>query len=186
MLCKAVLLDIQKYAVLAMEDEVNLIDRILQANDLVQNKSVARYKRSIRENSNRIQAIDKLLQNLYEDKVAGVITADMFKRMAKKYNEEQTQLINDTKQLEIELTECRGVQHDMSGLVQRIKDCLGIKALTREIVVELIDMITVSETYNADGESNIDIAIDYKFGHIEKEPVESHSAKKAFITSSIA
>jgi hypothetical protein len=63
----------------------------------------------------------------------------------------------------------------MGVLVKRVKECLTIDTLTRAVVVDLIDKITVSETYSVDGERNVDIDIVYKFGRIqdeEKEPVE--------------
>jgi len=172
---QAVLFDVQRYAVLAVEDEKKLINRILQANNAFQLKNVARYEKSIRESKNRINEIDGILQNLYEDKLSGEITADIFKRMSQKYRDEQTKLIAETEQLERELDEGKRVQRDMSGLVERIKECLTIDSLTRAIVVDLIDRIEVSETYDVNGEKNIDISIDYKFGRIfdeEKEPVE--------------
>lgn len=117
---------------------------------------------------------------MYEDKLSGVIDADTFKRMSQKYREEQTRLIAEVKQLESELDECKSVKKDLSGWMERIKECLTINSLTRAIVVELIDKITVSETYKVDGERNIDISINYKFGCIldnEKEPVGSHPTK---------
>ena len=64
----------------------------------------------------------------------------------------------------------------MTALIVRVKECLSIDALDRAIVMELIDRIEVSETYDADGVKNIDISINYKFGRIEKEPVDSPSS----------
>ena len=169
---QAVLFDVQRYAVLAVEDEKKLINRILQANNGFQLKNVARYEKSIRESKNRINEIDGILQNLYEDKLSGEITADIFKRMSQKYRDEQTKLIAETEQLERELDEGKRVQRDMSGLVERIKECLTIDSLTRAIVVDLIDRIDVSETYSVDGERTVDISIDYKFGRILDEEKE--------------
>jgi len=103
------------------------------------------------------------LQSLYEDKVAGEVTADLFKRMSKKYGDEQSRLITDAGHLEKELDECRRVQRDLTAWINRIKECLTIDSLTRAIVVELIDRIEVSEIYSVDGEKNLDISIRYKF-----------------------
>ena len=173
-LSQAVLTDIQRYAVLAAEDEAKLVDRILQANNAFQNKSLTRYEKTIRQSNNRIKEIDGILQNLYEDKLSGEITADIFKRMSQKYRDEQTKLISEAEQLEREMAECQSVQRDMTGLVKRIKECLAIESLTRAIVVELIDRIIVSKVYKINGEENIDLDIVYKFGRIldeKKEPV---------------
>lgn len=174
-LSEAVLKDIQRYAVLAVEDEKKLIDRILHTNDAFQNKNVARYEKTIRESKNRIREIDKLLQKLFEEKISGGMDEATFKRLSKTYTEEQTKLIYEVEQLEAELAECQNVQRDISGLVKRVKECLTIDSLTRAIVVDLIDKIIVSEIYSVDGERNIDIDIVYKFGRIldeEKEPIE--------------
>ena len=181
-----VLSDIQKYAALAAEDENKLVDRLLQANAAFHSKSASRYEKSIRQSKNRINEIDGILQNLYEDKLSGDITVDIFKCMAQKYRDEQTKLIDDVGKQEAELIQCKDVQRDTNALVKRVKECLTIKTLTRDIVVELIDRIEISETYNADGVSNIDISINYRFGRIEKEPAESHPSKADFQTCSIA
>ena len=172
MLVQVVLSDIQRYAVLAVEDEKKLIDRILKANDAFRDKNLARYDKNIREAKNRIKEIDGLIQNLYEDKVAGEITTDLFKRMSQKYGEEQSKLIADVEQLETELDECKRVQQDLTGWINRIKECLTIDSLTRAIVVELIDRIEVSEAYSVGGEKNLDISISYKFGNIADNETE--------------
>jgi len=163
-LYQAVLADVKEYAVLAVEDENKLIHEVLKASDEFKNKNVQRYERSIRESKNRIKEIDGILQNLYEDKLSSEITADIFKRMSKKYGEEQNKLIADVEQLESELDECRSVEKDLSGWIKRIKECIAIDDLTRAIAVELIDRIDVSEIYDVDGERNLDISINYKFG----------------------
>jgi hypothetical protein len=163
-LCQAVFADIQCYAVLALKDEQALINRILKANDEFQAKSLSRYERSIRESKNRIKQIDGLLQSLYEDKVKGEVTVDMFKRMAVKYEDEQRKLQDDVIQLKNELAESKRVEQDMTGWIKRIKECLTIDNLTRAIAVELIDRIEVSEEYDTDGEKTLDLEIFYKFG----------------------
>ncbi|MCL2565343.1 MAG: recombinase family protein, partial [Defluviitaleaceae bacterium] len=163
-LYQAVLASIRQYAVLAVEDEKRLIDQILKSNDEFKAKNLQRYEKNIREAMNRIREIDGLLQNMYEDKIAGEITADIFKRMSQKYREEQTRLIDEVEQLEAELAECQRVEKDLTRWITRVKECLTIDSLTRAIVVELIDRIEVSEVYDVDGEKNLDIAINYRFG----------------------
>jgi len=160
---KAVLASVQEYAVLAVKDEQKLIDEILKANDKFKNKNVQRYEKTIRVSKNRVKEIDGLLQNLYEDKVAGEITADIFKRMSQKYGEEQARLISEVEQLESELDECKQVEQNLTGWITRIKKCLAIDSLARAIVVELIDRIEVSETYNANDEKFLNLDIFYKF-----------------------
>lgn len=162
-LYQAVLASVQEYAVLAVEDEKKLITEILKTNDEFKNKNLQRYEKTIRESKNRIKEIDGLLQNLYEDKISGELTADLFKRMSQKYSNEQERLITDVEQLEAELNEYKRVEQDLTDWVNRVKECLTIDSLTRAIVVELIDRIEVSETYDMSGEKFLDINISYKF-----------------------
>jgi len=187
--CQAVLHDIQQYAVLAVEDEKQLIDRILKANDEFKNKNLSRYERSIRQSNNRIKEIDGLLQSLFEEKLAGSVTDVIFKRMAQKYEDEQNKLLADLEQLENERAECELVQHDLTGWVNRVKACLTIDSLTRALVVELVENVVVSQIYEADGEKNLDISISYKFGYLAqkaKEPTGSLPSKADSPASSIA
>lgn len=163
-LYQAVLSDIQEYAVLTVEDEQTLIDRILKSNNDFKAKSALRYEKNIRETKNRIREIDSLLQNLYEDKVAGEVTSGLFKRMTVKYEAEREKGTFDLQQMETELTECQRVQQDLTGWITRIRECLTIKTLTRALVVELIDRIEVGETYDNDRGKTINIEIFYKFG----------------------
>ena len=187
--CQAVLHDIQQHAILAIDDEKRLIDKILKSNDEFNDKNLSRHEKTIRQSKNRIKEIDGLLQNLYEDKITGEVAADLFKRMSQKYSDEQAQLIVEVEQLENELDESKRTQKDIFGWIKRIKDCLTIDSLTRAIVVELIDRIEVSEIYDLDGEKNLDISISYKFGYLPqkaKEPIGSHPTKDNLPTNSIA
>lgn len=160
---QAVLTSVQEYAVLAVEDEKNLINQILKSNDEFKNKNLQRYEKTIRESQNRIKEIDGLLQNLYEDKISGEVTAELFKRMSQKYSTEQERLIADIGELETELSEYQRVEQDLTDWVKRVKECLTIDSLTRAVVVELIDRVVVSEIYDRNGEKFIDINIAYKF-----------------------
>jgi len=116
-LYQAVLSDVQEYAALAVEDEQRLINRILKANDDSKSKNVSRLERNVRETNNRIREIDGLLQNLYEDKVAGEVTPDLFKRITLKYEDEREKCTADLQQMETELDVCQRVQQDLTGWI---------------------------------------------------------------------
>ena len=163
-LYQAVLANVQECAVLAASDERKLIEDILKANDEFKNKNMQRYEKNMREAENRIKEIDRILQNLYEDKISEEITLDLFKRMSQKYTDEQNTLTTDIKQLEVELNEYKCAEQKLSDGIKRIKACLTINKLTRDIVVALIERIEVSEAYDRNGEKTLDINIFYRFG----------------------
>jgi DNA invertase Pin-like site-specific DNA recombinase len=173
-----VLQDIQKYAVIAEEDEKKLIDKILNDNNEFKNKNVNRYAKSISESKNRVKQIDGLLTSLFEEKQNGDVSDTIYKRMMKKYEDEQTKLLTDISQMENELEKCQRVQHDLSAWIERIKNCISIDSLTRQIVVELIDRIEVSEIYYVNGEATYDLKISYRFGIPASKNASSNMTNK--------
>jgi DNA invertase Pin-like site-specific DNA recombinase len=162
--CEAVLSDVRRYAALAAGSEKRLVDRILKASGEGRAKSLARCEREAAKAGNRIAEIDQIVQNLYEDKVRGDITAEQFKRMAARYDGEREKLAVDLASMEKELERQKQDGRDMAKWVERIKDCLNIECLTREIVTEMVERIEVSQTYDVGGKKNLDMAIFYKFG----------------------
>ena len=159
---KAVLADIQQYAALAEQDEKKLIDKILKVISNFNRNSLKLLEKTIRESKNRIHQIDKIFQSSYEDKVNGLITDTMFKRMTDGLETEQTDLISSLESSEAELNQKKLTTDDLTVWVSKIKSCLQVETLTRAVVVELIDSIAVNEAV-IDGKKEYDINIQYKF-----------------------
>ena len=84
--------------------------------------------------------------------------------MSQNYQDEQETLLVQIDDLEIELAECNRVQDNLETWIERIKACITIDSLTRQVVVGLIDRIDVEETCTEDGHPEIDLTIHYKFG----------------------
>ena len=93
--------------------------------------------------------------------------------MAQKYDDEQLALSKEIETLKIQLADLRRDEADITAWVDKIKKCLSIEELTREIVVELIDKIEISEVYEVEGIQQQDINITYRFENI------SDKAKRA-------
>ena len=161
---QAVLLDIQEYAILAIEDEKKLIDRIIADNNKSIMQNTKLFEKQIREAESRIEALDILQDSLYEDVSCGKITQDFFNRRLNRFTEEQNRLIDDVSQMKERLDESQRTQHNLSEWIERVKDCITIDSLTRQIIVGLIDRIEVTQTNDTNGETVIDLNISYKFG----------------------
>jgi DNA invertase Pin-like site-specific DNA recombinase len=156
---KAILAEIQSYAALAEQDERKLIDKILKANNDFTAHSLKLLEKSIRQNKNRLLKIDKTIQALYEDRVNGDITIEQFKQMTSGYEQERFDLTRLLEALESEHNQKKLTADDLGDWVDNVRNCLAVETLTRSIVVELIDRITVSETDNKE----YDISIQWKF-----------------------
>lgn len=154
----------QRHAVLAVEDEQKLIDKILNDSEKFKSKNLERYERIIRESTNRIHEIDMMVQSLFEEKMSGTISDEMFKRMTAMYEVEQRNHLQDLEKLEYEVDECNRTTKNFTDWIERIKACISIETLTRTIAFELIDKIEISEEYDINSEKYIDVSIFYKFG----------------------
>lgn len=168
---ESILKDIRSYAKLADKDEKILIDKIIKLNNASKNKDIKRFKKSIDEANNRINAIDKLLQNLYEDKVSGEITPTMFNQMATKYSLEQSELITDVNTYEKELLLFEKEDENLTVWTQKIKECVQITNLTRSIVFELVDSIVVSQAVDSNSKKALHISISYKFQYPQERKI---------------
>lgn len=163
MLEEIILNDIKAYSKLVFSDESTLIDRLMKANATHQQKSAGVLKNQIADTRKKIIYIDNLLMNLFEKNVNGDVSDLIFKNMSAKYEAEQSELRVKLERLEFDLSECESNANDVDKWVSRIKDCINIETLNRGILVELIDSITVSETYKIDNERWQDVTIKYKF-----------------------
>ena len=165
---RAVIEDIKEYAKLACSDERRLTDRLIKDNTQHADKISQRHEKFIREKENRLKEIDGLIQSLFEEKIGGNVPENIFKRMAKKYDDEQLALAEEIKKLTNELSDFKRNENDVALWIAKIKKCVSIEKLTREIVVELIDSIEISEVYEVDGELQQDINITYRFENLKK------------------
>jgi len=164
---RVVIEDIREYAKLANGNEKQLVDRLIKANEQHADKVTQRHEKLIRQKENRIREIDELLQSLFEEKVGGNVPENIFKRMAKKYDDEQLTLAEETATLKNELANLRRDENDVACWVEKIKKCVSIEELTREIVVELIDNIEISEVYEIGGEQQQDVNIAYRLENLK-------------------
>ena len=158
-----VLNDLQYYSKLAIKDENTLIDRLMTANASNQQRVSDIHKKQIATIKKRIVEVDNLAKSLFEEKVKGNIPSGILKKMLSDYENEQGTLQEDLIKLQKELSECESNERDVDVWIQKIKKCISIETLDRNIVVELIDNIAVSEVYKIDGEKHQDVTITYKF-----------------------
>ena len=166
---KAVIADIREYSKLAYSDENQLISRLTKDNIKHSDKLIQRHEKHLKEKERRLSDIDLLVQSLFEDKVSGTVPENIFKRMAKKYDDEQITLANEIETLKNELADTKQNESDVSAWVSKIKRCMSIETLTRELVVELIDTIEISDVYEIDGQPQQDINITYRFENISNK-----------------
>lgn len=111
-------------------------------------------KKDLANTKSRIDEIDTIIKHLYEDKVKGNLTIEMFQKLSFEYMQEQKELSAKIVMLNQKLAEQSNFQTVLTNFfesVQKFRAFGVITTLTVEIVESLIDRIEVCETKKVDG-----------------------------------
>jgi uncharacterized protein (DUF342 family) len=117
----------------------------------------------IREAETRCAELDRIIEQLYEDKVAGDITDARFRKLAEKYESEQHAKEKAICESKAELERISANRKDVSAWLELIRNYTDIQELDRVVHGELIEKITVGEAQVIDGVKHMDITIYYRF-----------------------
>ena len=155
-----VLEDIRSLAQLVVEDEEKAKGEFLARKAKHHEEQYSVDTKKLTEGRYRLQELDTLIQNIYEDKVLGKVSEDVAMKLIAKYETEQKELSAEVTDLEEKFSKIRQDEEDVALFMERLRKYTDVQELTREIALELIEYITVDE-YAADRPR--DIHIHYKF-----------------------
>ena len=116
--------------------------------------SQAERKKEISLAQKRTNEIDKIIKELYEDKVKGNISLEMFQKLSAEYCEEQQSLsatILACNKRIAELGKSKEALKVFLDVVEKFKEQGEIKELSQSIINEFIDHIVISQEKEADG-----------------------------------
>lgn len=126
------------------------------ANSTLKAKSVTHsIQAEIKQIENEIKEYGNYTENLYIDKVNGVIDAEQFALLSKSFADKVSSYINRKSELELNLASAKDEQTQQEKIKKIAKSFLTMKKPTKELLNSLIDKIYISE--------NHDIEIYYKF-----------------------
>lgn len=116
--------------------------------------SQAEKKKEISSAQRRTNEIDKIIKQLYEDKVRGDISLEVFQKLAAEYCIEQKNLsstINDCNRKISEISKSKEALNQFFDVIKRYSGQGEIQELTKEIIDDFIDHIVISQEKKADG-----------------------------------
>lgn len=117
-------------------------------------KNQSDMKKNILQAQKRFAEIDKIIKELYEDKVNGNITLELFQKLSSEYVNEQTELSQTILNYNKKCLDFDKTKNELKGffdVVEKYRLQGFINELTPEIVEEFTDRIEISETKKADG-----------------------------------
>ena len=111
----------------------------------------------------RIKALDKIIQSLYEDKVADKISEERYVKLSDTYETEQSALTERVKTLKMEIDKSKERKDRIRDFMKLVDNYSDIKELTPEIIRSFVDKIIVHEKRKENGHYRQDVEIVYNF-----------------------
>ena len=131
-------------------DKEKLINSIDKSSINIEKKKI---EKRITDNKKRINEINKILKTAYEDRVNGIIDINEFVTYSESYKKEQEELIQKTENLNLKLQDYENTKE--KELIKYIKEIVSFENIDRNIILNLIDSIEITDKEN--------IKINYKF-----------------------
>ena len=165
-----ILNDIRQYAILAQNDKEKLIKKLLKSNSLGNARELADNKKKLHEANRRMEKITSSLKGVFEEKLAGNLSENLFKTLSSQYEKDYAELEIQIQMLNKSITALENSQDDTERWVRLIEQYINIEKLDRETVFELVESIEVGQAEKINGISHQDIKVKYKFiGAINSE-----------------
>jgi hypothetical protein len=111
----------------------------------------------------RQKEIDRIIENLYEDKVSGLINEERFAKMSNRFEDEQLEVKQQIKNLEKTVNEEATHELNSNKFLSAARRFNQIEKLNLQILQTFIDHITVGHYEIVDGFKQHEIGICYKF-----------------------
>ncbi len=178
-LTQLVLEDIREKAMLADCDPERLARKITQAKDKEAHSLMAACEKELRSSIARLSELEKLMQNLYEDKCTGAIPQTVFQTLMRKYEAERAEKAAAVPELERKVRSHRENRQDADRWTHIIRRYTEITELDETILFELVDRIEVGDTQKIDGQRVCDIKVYYRYvGNVDSAVAEERQVQE--------
>jgi hypothetical protein len=160
---KAVLLKIQQVTAFLSEHEKEFAEKPELQDDDKFAHELAVDKKTLAKSEKRIQELDNIIQQLYEDKVAGNLNAERFVRLSEGYELEQKDLEAKVKSLQKQFTDQVQNRMNVDMFLNKVRKYTSITELSTVMLNELVESIEVharSKCYSK-GTQRINIVFNY-------------------------
>ena len=107
--------------------------------------SARKAEKKLSEITERLAEIEVFIQHLYEDKVKGSVTQDVFANLTKKYSDEKMELFAERDMLNRGENERKQFVKTFNHFIAIVENIESISEVTPDILRELIDKIEVFE-----------------------------------------
>ncbi len=139
-----VLNDVKEKATKIVANEDEFRRKYLEHTAKLANENQADVKKELQKAEKRIAELDKLIENAFEEKVAGNIPESVCVRLIEKYTAEQSDLNERAAYLTKGIEEAEQAVTDVDEFIRRMKKHLHAPKLTRELCLDLFERLIVT------------------------------------------
>lgn len=162
-LSKVILSELNKIITLVRDDEEKFVHDVMESYQLTHSDEANKAKKVIAKNSKRIEELDRLFMNLYEDKALGNLSPDRYLQMSTAYEEEQQKLRKESDELIRFIEEKEKKCEDISQFLAIVRKFENVTEINIRVMSELIDRVDVHEVDKSKGYRTQKIDIHFKF-----------------------
>ena len=156
-----VLEDIKCHIEFAKEHEDEFMKLVSSESTANITKSLNLLNKELNASKARIEKLDSIIQNLYEDKISGVVSEERFKKMNENYELEQASLKEKIVELEGKIKAINEQSASTSHFMELVQKYTRIDTLTHEVAREFIEKIIIHKAEKVDGHRQMKIDIFY-------------------------
>ena len=135
----------------AKDYEQEFLEIVRNENEKELRRKLQSQTRELEEAEKRIQALDRIIQNLYEDKVCGNLSDERFVKMSQSYEQEQRELKERTYFLRQELAKAKEQSDTVTRFMRSVRKYTEITELTPELVREFVQKVVVYQAEKING-----------------------------------
>ncbi|MBR5439440.1 MAG: recombinase family protein [Clostridia bacterium] len=149
-----------KFANKYKDEFVNILKRSTDARSKRELTTAITEKEEVEK---RIVELDKIIQSLYEDKVAGKISEERYMKMSDNYEAEQKALTERLNYLKAEIEKAKTQYDNIQRFLAVVNKYSDFDELTPEILRAFVDKVIIHEKVKVDGRYVHTIEIIYNF-----------------------
>ena len=173
-----VLQNLQRVVAYAQDDEDEFVRCVMENKTAVQKTEREQARRKLEKQEWRISELDRIIQQLYEDRVAGALSVERFTRLSEGYEKEQADLKQSAEELRGVVAEAEAQTVNVQNFLKIVKKYTEPTELTPALLREFVEKVVVHAPDKSSGHRTQRIDVHYNFiGEIDFSPEFSRYSK---------
>lgn len=132
---------------------------LAKKNNAMRQKEFQRLEKAVDSGTKRIAEIDRLIERVFEQNAAGILSDERFAAMLKRYEQEQKELTEEVAESQKTLQNTEQQAVDLRLMLRTLREMTDIKELTPALVNSLIERIEVHNSDKSSGHSRVKVDI---------------------------